>query len=1009
MGTVWLAEHLVMNRPVAIKVIRPDLLARPGATSRFLREVRAAAKLHHPNIVTAFDAEPVGNSCLLVMEYVPGKTLGERLESGPLPVAEACRVIRDAARGLAHAHAAGLVHRDVKPHNLIRAADGTTKVLDFGLAAVGAGEVIPASGDGLTGAGMVVGTPDYIAPEQIADPHAADARADIYGLGCTFYHLLAGRPPLPDGSVSEKLAAQQEREPDPIPALAAEIAAVLAKMLAKRAEDRQQTAEEVVNALNRIIDNVRPTPPAKELRQENRWSLAAVLLAGAIVVATGVVFKIQRDNQVITVATDDDDLEVVMKRKGEVLRVIDKKSGQTWEIDTEKNQIALADGAGGLSLDLPDGKSVVLRRQGKAVFTVMRERTPAVAGAGDDQQPKIDAATRAAEAWLKLLDTGDSRRAWNEGAAQLHRAIPRDDMIRMHETMQKFGKLQSRSIVRRQYPANLRGSPESECVGIEYQARYGLDRAVSELLFVVLAPDGHWRVASYSFNSRGGLLGDPNAKPLSSGTDALLDTLRSGPAAVPRLSRTIRTIQPVYNLAFVPFGNALLAGSRANFTIYDPATGKRVFGDDLGFASTGMTLAVSNDSRTAAVESGDIFLYDLVAYKRVAVISKQVDGDNIVPVTSMSLTPDGQRLAYGVGRETNYYDRATGQVEHTRPADDKVHTVTVRYSPDGRYLVDAAQNKTDSKTRFTIRNAKTHEVLGSRQLAGLYHGVQFDKYSKQIFVTGPALFAVIGLPAGEVIEQEEHLPTKGAVLIPSPDGTLLAVARKEGDVQIWDRAKARVVRVWTPHPGGDGAPKPGFSIPPRVAFAPNGRTLATAHGNEIKIWDLAADGPAAASDSDLILGTWRGVAAEVGGEAMPQELIDTVQPTLTFTADKVIAKPQGRIPKPFLEMAVSKGVLPKEAASIVEKGTEGIYHLDPTKSPRQIDFTILGEIKRTGLGIYQLDGDTLKVCLSIDPAKVDQRPNEFATKEGEMRVLLTFKRQTGAELPKNDTPPAPKK
>ena len=106
MGTVWLAEHQVMNRPVAVKVIRPDLLARPGATGRFLREVRAAAKLHHPNIVTAFDAEPAGDSCLLVMEYVAGRDLGERVDAGPLPVAEACRAVRDAARGLAHAHAA---------------------------------------------------------------------------------------------------------------------------------------------------------------------------------------------------------------------------------------------------------------------------------------------------------------------------------------------------------------------------------------------------------------------------------------------------------------------------------------------------------------------------------------------------------------------------------------------------------------------------------------------------------------------------------------------------------------------------------------------------------------------------------------------------------------------------------------------------------------------------------------------------------------------------------------
>src|SRR5438445_416500 len=141
---------------------RPGPRGGGGPPGRFLREVRAAAKLHHPHIVTAFDAEPVGDSCLLVMEYVPGETLGERVKAGPLPVAEACRAIRDAARGLAAAHAAGLVHRDVKPHNLIREPDGTVKVLDFGLAGIMAGEAVAAAGDGLTGAGMVCGTPDYI-------------------------------------------------------------------------------------------------------------------------------------------------------------------------------------------------------------------------------------------------------------------------------------------------------------------------------------------------------------------------------------------------------------------------------------------------------------------------------------------------------------------------------------------------------------------------------------------------------------------------------------------------------------------------------------------------------------------------------------------------------------------------------------------------------------------------------------------------------------------------------
>src|SRR5262249_35541894 len=156
MGSVWLAEHAVMDRPVAVKVIRPELLARRGAADRFLREVRAAAKLHHPNIVTAFDAEQVGASCLLVIEYVPRETLAEVVKAGPLPVAEACRAARDAACGLAHAHAAGLVHRDVKPGNLIRTADGATKVLDFGLVVAD-----PDREAGLTGENMVIGTPDY--------------------------------------------------------------------------------------------------------------------------------------------------------------------------------------------------------------------------------------------------------------------------------------------------------------------------------------------------------------------------------------------------------------------------------------------------------------------------------------------------------------------------------------------------------------------------------------------------------------------------------------------------------------------------------------------------------------------------------------------------------------------------------------------------------------------------------------------------------------------------------
>jgi uncharacterized protein (TIGR03067 family) len=376
MGTVWLAEHAVMNRPVAVKVIRPDLVAKPGAADRFLREVRAAARLHHPHIVTAYDAEAAGDSCLLVMEYVPGETLADRLAAGPLPVAEACRAARDAARGLAAAHAAGLVHRDVKPHNLIRAADGTVKVLDFGLAGVGVGEAGGCDGDGLTGAGLVFGTPDYIAPEQIADPHAADARADIYGLGCTLYHLLAGRPPVPPGSTAEKLAAQETRVPDPIPGLPPELAAVLARMLAKRPEERFQTAGEALAALESFGPDAAPAvgsaAPTTRPRPRRRVALAAGLLFAAVAAAAGVVYKIERDKEVITIRTDDPDIEVAMRRNGELVLIRDARTGQTWEYDTLKDQIGQADRPDGLKLGVAGKEPFVLRRNGRDVFTVSR-------------------------------------------------------------------------------------------------------------------------------------------------------------------------------------------------------------------------------------------------------------------------------------------------------------------------------------------------------------------------------------------------------------------------------------------------------------------------------------------------------------------------------------------------------------------------------------------------------------------------------------------------------------
>jgi serine/threonine protein kinase len=210
MGAVYKARHRMMERTVALKIINRELVRKPEAVDRFHREVKTAAQLSHPNIVTAYDAEQAGDVHFLVMEYVDGVDLSRTFKDrGALPIAEACDYVRQAAIGLQHAHERGMVHRDIKPHNLMVMADGTVKILDFGLAslapeAVSDDDTVEARGD-LTAAGAIMGTPDFISPEQADDARQADIRSDIYSLGATLYFLLSGRPPFAEGSVMHKL------------------------------------------------------------------------------------------------------------------------------------------------------------------------------------------------------------------------------------------------------------------------------------------------------------------------------------------------------------------------------------------------------------------------------------------------------------------------------------------------------------------------------------------------------------------------------------------------------------------------------------------------------------------------------------------------------------------------------------------------------------------------------------------------------------------------------------
>ena len=209
MSSVYLAEHMVMKHKRAIKVLPKSKLGNNSYLERFQREAKAIASLNHPNIVRAFDIDNEKDTHYLVMEYVDGADLQTLVRKhGPLPFAVAADYIAQAARGLHHAHEAGLIHRDVKPANILVNKKGVVKVLDLGLALFSE-ETDPSLT--MEYNDKVLGTADYLPPEQAINSHKIDSRADMYGLGCTLYFLLTGHAPFPDGSIPSRIIRHQKQ------------------------------------------------------------------------------------------------------------------------------------------------------------------------------------------------------------------------------------------------------------------------------------------------------------------------------------------------------------------------------------------------------------------------------------------------------------------------------------------------------------------------------------------------------------------------------------------------------------------------------------------------------------------------------------------------------------------------------------------------------------------------------------------------------------------------------
>jgi serine/threonine protein kinase len=264
MGAVYLAEHRMLDKWIAIKTINPTLVDDSEMLERFKRERKMAAKLEHPNIVRAYDADTAGNLHLLIMEYVEGRDLNRVIEKkGTLSVPHAINYGIKIAQGLQHAHEMGLTHRDIKPLNILLTPKGQIKILDFGLASL-AQDSNRSSVLGATGQFTMMGTPDYMPPEQAVDAKNADARSDIYSLGCTLYFMLTGAPPFTpaSGTALAIIVAHQQQAPRLVNEIRrdvpADFAAVIDSMLAKDPKDRPQSAKEVVQLLQSLQKSREP-------------------------------------------------------------------------------------------------------------------------------------------------------------------------------------------------------------------------------------------------------------------------------------------------------------------------------------------------------------------------------------------------------------------------------------------------------------------------------------------------------------------------------------------------------------------------------------------------------------------------------------------------------------------------------------------------------------------------------------------------------------------------------
>ena len=893
MGDVYQAEHKLMNRPVAIKVIRRRLVASTAAVERFHREVQAAARLSHPNIVTAHDAEQAGDLHFLVMEYVEGTDLAEVVrQRGPLPADQACDYIRQAAAGLQHAHEQGMVHRDIKPHNLMLTAGGKIKILDFGLAnfasssaaeqssAAAAPGDVDAAASQLTTLGTTMGTPDYIAPEQAEDAHAADIRADLYSLGCTLYFLLAGKPPFSEGDVMHKLAAHRSQTPEPIESVRVdvpqELAKVLRRLLAKSPTERFQTPAEVADALAPFVDRQRSFPPreakpvaASASRSGTRFGILALGAAAAVFLGAtlAVVYYIASDAGTLRIESHADNVTIEIVGASGIVKVVDLDTGaEVQRLPSGEYSLRIKEGPASVRLDkqgfiLKRGKTVVV----KAEF-VDGMQPPARGGLTELVR------FEGHESYVLKLDFAPL-------GSRLVTACGRPDS-RVLLWDARNGRLQ------REYKS---GSRSLHTVTFSPDGRYVASAGKSGEIILLDATElkevRRWKAHDGFIDC---LAFSPDSRRLASGSDNW-----SGPAA--DVSARVWDVETgrlvwkqdmpqsdrrragkgrggqVFGLAYSPDGQYLMTAHQSpaeQVTIWQADSGKRVrtFGKtasmvrcatwspDGRLIATGHTALNMVGNRWADREHCVIRLYDPTTGSEVRTLTGHTG-----PLESLDFSPDGKLLVSSSGGQylnDDFYERnssdnsiriwdvASGRelLKHDMPQAVKC----VRFSIDGKTIASAAGAVGD---KADVRLWRLPENLGQepreqaatiaeiRRLVGHKDNIEALAYSrdgKYLFAgDGDRLLQQWDVQAGRIVRKFPVGDFPWGIAV-HPDGQHVISSQFGGSITMWSLESGRAVRRFSGH----------TRAVMELAISPDGkRLLSGGHDGLVRLWDVETGEP----------------------------------------------------------------------------------------------------------------------------------------------------------------------